>query len=341
MCRGLGRASCYSEQSFVAQKSGSGSGSRWLERGAGRSASGARTVYKEGRSPKPLKSHAGRRSHLTELAQVANCIPPVTIAVLTADALPDRLTAVGWTGELHVRGVLAADRPTVAIVGARAATTVAMRRAHALAKHLAGRGVHVVSGGALGIDGAAHRGALAGGGATTVVLGSGVDVLYPERHAPLFEQVVAGGGAIVSMFPTGTLPRRWTFLRRNELIAALADAVLVIEADVRSGSLSTARAATKLGRVVAAWPGSRGCERLLARGAGVIESGEDAELALAGTQRPRPPITLDPVAAQVRDAIASGAVGVDAIVKHTGLAVRAVLRVLPLIQGSFPVARKL
>lgn len=209
-----------------------------------------------------------------------------------------------------------------------------MDRAHGLAKHFAAAGVHVVSGGALGIDGAAHRGALAGGGTTTVVLGSGVDIFYPERHAAMFEEVVARGGAVVSQLPPGTAPGPTTFVQRNPLIAALADIVLVIEADVRSGSLSTARAAKQLGRIVAAWPGSRGCDQLLMNGAAVIESTEDAELALAGAPRfPEPPV-LDEVASAVRDALAAGVRGVDAIVRHTGLSVRAVLRALPVLDGS-------
>jgi DNA processing protein len=256
----------------------------------------------------------------------------VTTVVLTSGALPARLTALGWKSPLYVRGVLR-DGPAVAIVGARAATTISMNRAHAIARHLAERGVHVVSGGALGIDGAAHRGALAGGGTTTVVLGSGVDVLYPERHAPVFEQALANGGALVSLLPDGTQPRRGTFLARNPLIAALADSVIVVEADVRSGSLSTAHAAKKLGRVVAAWPGSRGCDRLLGQGAAIIESIQDAALLASGTPRmPTPIIDPSPEAASVREAIANGATSVDAIVRHTGLSLRAVLRVLPTLE---------
>jgi len=270
---------------------------------------------------------------------VANCIPPVTTRVLTSGGFPRRLEALGWESDVRVRGALGGDEPTVAIVGARAATQIGMNRAHAIAKHLAARGVRIVSGGALGIDGAAHRGALAGGGTTTVVLGSGVDVPYPLRHAPLFAQVLAQGGALVSLLPDGTQPRHWTFIQRNSLIAALVDAVLVIEADVHSGSLSTAHAGGKLGRVIAAWPGSRGCDRLLATGAGLLETELDAELAVQGQIRHRAAAPLDPIAAQVRDAIAAGVVGVDAIVRHTGLAVRAVLRALPLIESSFP-ARK-
>jgi DNA processing protein len=207
-----------------------------------------------------------------------------------------------------------------------------MDRAHALGRHLAARGVQVVSGGALGVDGAAHRGALAGQGSTTVVLGSGLDVPYPVRHAPLFCEVLARGGTLAGMLGDGSPPRRSTFPQRNKLIAALADMVIVVEADVRSGSLSTVAAARGFGRPVAAWPGSAGCDRLLAAGAAIIESEVDAERALAGAPRHRAPHTIDPIARQVQDAIANGAVGIDEIVRHTGLTVRAVLRALPMIE---------
>jgi len=193
----------------------------------------------------------------------------------------------------------------------------------------------VVSGGAIGIDGAAHRGALAAHGKTTVVLGSGVDVLYPQRHAQMFEQIVAEGGALVSMLPLGTEPRPHTFPQRNPLIAALADLVIVVEADVRSGSLSTARAAADLGVGVAACPGSRGCTRLLAHGAAIIESLADADAAFAGAPRypePPKPVALDPLSAQIAGALAAGTRGVDALVRETGLPVRDVLRALSVLE---------
>jgi DNA processing protein len=266
----------------------------------------------------------------------------VTTVVLNPDSFPRRLQAVGWRSPVYMRGAAPGDGPAVAIVGARAASAEGMARAHRLARHLAGRGVDVVSGGALGIDGAAHRGALAAGGRTTVVLGSGVDVAYPPRHAPLFRDVLAGGGALVGLLPDGTEPRPGTFPQRNPLIAALADAVIVVEADVRSGSLSTARAAQRLGRVVAAWPGSRGCDRLLAAGAAIVEGEADAEHVLDAPRRPAlapaPTLDTDPDVARIRAAIAAGAAGVDAIVRHTGLSARAVLRALPrLDQRTAPI----
>lgn len=271
---------------------------------------------------------------------MANCIPLVTRScgqlAFThlqpgTPGYPERLAALGWQRPLSVRGVLRAG-PAVAVVGARAASGKGMERAHTIGKHLAATGVQVVSGGALGIDGAAHRGALAGGGTTTVVLGSGIDVLYPSRHAGLFHQIVEGGGALVSMFPSGLAPRPSTFVQRNPLISALADVVVVVEADVRSGSLSTARAAVEQGRLVAAWPGSRGTDRLLGNGAALVETPADVTAALAGSPRYPAAVVLDGEAVLVRDAIAGGARDIDSVVRVTGLSVRAVLRALPSIE---------
>ena len=279
---------------------------------------------------------------MTAGALVANCIPLVTTELLMlrpGDAgYPQRLQALGCTRELHVRGNLAVVQgaaPAVAIVGARAATAAAMQRAHAIARHLANRGAHVVSGGALGIDGAAHRGVLAGEGAgqTIVVLGSGVDVAYPSRHAQLFEEIVARGGLLVSMFPLGMKPRRGTFLQRNELIAALADVVVVVEAQVKSGSLSTAAHARNLGRPIGATPVSPGCNRLVAGGAALVETGEDVVKILEGNPRHPARVNLDEDARRVRDALACGVTGIDSIVRVTGLSVRAVLRALPQLES--------
>ncbi|MDX2086635.1 MAG: DNA-protecting protein DprA [Kofleriaceae bacterium] len=273
--------------------------------------------------------------HLTGPRQVANCFPPVSTSVLNSGTFPRRLSALGWKPQVYVRGTQLGDGPAVAIVGARAATQAAMEQAHQLARHLATCGVHIVSGGALGIDGAAHRGALAGGGTTTVVLGSGVDVLYPQRHAELFCEVLARGGSLVSMRPEGAQPLPGAFVARNRLIAALVDAVLVVEADVQSGSLSTAKAALDLGRHLGACPGSPGTDRLIAAGAGIVEDTRDVERLARGELRHEEPEPLDPTEASVRDAMLAGATSVDAIVHHTGLAVRAVLRALPRLQSSF------
>lgn len=156
--------------------------------------------------------------------------------------------------------------PGLAIVGTRTATGSACAKAAGLAQAATGEGLTVVSGGAYGVDAAAHRGALAAGGLTVVVLGGGLDRPYPERHIALFK-AAATQGAVVSTFPPGTPPARGGFLARNAVIAALSEAVTVVEAGFRSGAHSTAHAARKLGLPVLAVPGSPGTDRLLAEGA--------------------------------------------------------------------------
>jgi len=271
---------------------------------------------------------------LTSRVPVAICIPLVSAFRITPGEVgyPARLAALPRPRTLYGRGPLPDAAPAVAIVGARAASRAAMDTAHAIARAVAERGVVVVSGGALGVDGAAHAGALAGGGKTTVVLGSGIDILYPERHADLFAHVLAAGGTLLSQLPPGTSPLRTTFVQRNPVIAALADLVIVVEAQLRSGSLSTARAARELGRTLAAVPGSPGTDRLIATGAARVITPADALALLGGNAQasatPSADAVLDPIALQIAAATAAGANGVDAIVAATGLSARAVVRAL-------------
>ena len=174
-------------------------------------------------------------------------------------------------GALFVWGRLP-SRLGVAIVGSRHATASGLGFARDLAAELASEGWPIVSGGALGIDGAAHAGALASG-RTVAVLGSGLDQLYPAQHADLFRRIAVGGGAVVSEFPFGTPPWQGLFPRRNRLIAALSQAVVVVEAAQRSGSLGTARLATRLGRTLLAVPGTPG--QATAEGTnGLLKSGQ-------------------------------------------------------------------
>lgn len=172
---------------------------------------------------------------------------------------------------LWVRGdidTLSRLSPSIALVGARAATGYGEHVAVEMAAELVGRGVSIVSGAAYGIDGAAHRAALAAGGTTVALLAGGVDRPYPAGHSHLIERI-AGSGAVVSEVPCGTTPTKWRFLQRNRLIAALADATVVVEAGWRSGSLNTAGHAAALSRPLGAVPGpvtsaaSAGCHRLL------------------------------------------------------------------------------
>ncbi len=185
---------------------------------------------------------------------------------------------------LYAHGRLAVlNRPMLAIVGARHATSDGERNAHAFARHLALQGWCVVSGLASGIDGAAHAGALdagAAGGGTLAVLGTGVDRVYPPAHHALAHRI-ATHGLLLSEFPLGTPGLPFHFPQRNRIVAALSQGVLVVEAAARSGSLITARLAGELGREVFAIPGSihsplsRGCHALIRQGAKLVESGQD------------------------------------------------------------------
>ncbi|MCR2809405.1 MULTISPECIES: DNA-processing protein DprA [unclassified Microbacterium] len=165
-------------------------------------------------------------------------------------------------------GALVHLTPSVALVGARAASGYGEHVAAELSADLAGRGVTVVSGAAYGIDGAAHRAALAAGGRTVALLAGGADQPYPRGHSELIRQI-AQSGAVLSEVPCGSPPTKWRFLQRNRLIAALAGATVVVEAGWRSGSLNTAAHAAALGRPLGAVPGpvtsasSAGCHRVL------------------------------------------------------------------------------
>lgn len=193
----------------------------------------------------------------------------------------------------------------VAVVGGRRASPLRLAVARSLGTGLAGAGRCVVSGGAAGVDAAAHAGALDGGGRTVAVLGCGLDVPYPRRNAGLFRRILAEGGTLLAEHPPGARPMPANFIPRNRLIAALAAAVVVVEAGSRSGSLATARAAGSRGsgRVLAVpgapWDeGARGCNDLIREGATLVRGLDDVleELGTAGTHtagglpcRPWPP----------------------------------------------------
>jgi DNA processing protein len=192
---------------------------------------------------------------------------------------------------LHARGRWPLPaRPRVAIVGSRRPSPYGEAVAEQLASDLARSDVIVISGLALGIDAAAHRGALNGGGITVAVMGTGIDVVYPAAHFRLAEQILAAGGALVSQFPDGTNPRRQNFPARNWTMAALSDVVLVVEAGTGSGALITAEAALDLHKEVMAVPGSIfsalsvGAHALLRDGAGLVQNARDvlAVLGLGG-----------------------------------------------------------
>lgn len=206
--------------------------------------------------------------------------------------------------------------PVVAVVGTRRATRAGLDFTRQLARDLSRRGAVVVSGLALGVDAAAHHGALAGGGETVAVLGSGVDRPSPAGNARLVARVLERGG-LVSEYPEGTEAARWRFPARNRIIAALAHVVVIVEAPERSGALITTDIALDLGRPIMAVPGppwarsSRGSNALIRAGAALCESADDvvAETPLlawmeVATDTPlRSGATEDPLQARILDVL--------------------------------------
>jgi DNA processing protein len=228
---------------------------------------------------------------------------------------------------LYLRGgpttVLA--RAAVAIVGARSCSPYGAQVARELARELAAAGVVVVSGLARGIDGEAHRGALAGGGLTVAVLGCGIDRDYPRAHAELARRI-AESGLVVSEYPPGVEPSPWRFPARNRIVAGLAKATVVVEARRRSGALITADFALELGRDVFAVPGeitsglSEGTNDLIRQGAiPLLQAGDVLEALGIDPAPPPAPVGLSPEAESVWDALALGALTLDEIAHETGV----------------------
>ncbi|MDE2455474.1 MAG: DNA-processing protein DprA [Burkholderiales bacterium] len=216
--------------------------------------------------------------------------------------------------------------PAIAVVGSRNPSAQGADNARAFAAALAAEGYTIVSGLALGIDGAAHEGALAAAGKTLAVVGTGLDIVYPGRHRDLARRIEASG-LMLSEYPPGTPPRGMNFPQRNRLIAGLASATLVVEAALRSGSLITARLAVEAGREVFAVPGSihapqsRGCHALIRQGALLVESAAEIVAELR-QQRPAaapvaPVADPEPVDA-VLDALGNDPTSLDALLARTG-----------------------
>lgn len=178
--------------------------------------------------------------------------------------------------------------PQLAIVGSRNPSGGGIENAERFAHYLAERGFAITSGLALGIDGAAHRGALRAQGKTIAVMGTGIDLIYPSRHRQLAQEIVDSGGALVSEFPLGTASHACNFPQRNRIISGLSGGTLVVEAAVQSGSLITASLALQHDREVFAIPGSihnplaRGCHQLIRQGATLVETAQDIVDQLAG-----------------------------------------------------------
>lgn len=206
-------------------------------------------------------------AHIVTLADIA--YPKALLEIPNPPAL---LYAIG-----HLHWL---NHPSIAMVGSRSSTPQGEKNAEDFAYSLCTHGLCVVSGMALGIDGAAHRGALKANGATIAVVGTGLDIVYPARHRELAHKI-AERGLIISEFPLGTPSKAQNFPRRNRLISGLSLGCLVVEANVESGSLITARLSTEQGREVFAIPGSihspvaKGCHQLIKQGAKLVESVQD------------------------------------------------------------------
>lgn len=259
-------------------------------------------------------------------------------------------------GVLFVRGALRPqDQLAIAIVGTRHASTYGRTQAERLAGSLARAGLTVVSGLARGIDGAAHRGALAAGGRTLAVLGSGVLNIYPPEHAQLADDVIARG-ALISESPPRQAPLSGSFPQRNRIISGLALGVIVIEAAERSGALITARHAMEQGREVFALPGpvdsrtSRGCHRLIRDGAKLVESADDVLEELGPLVAPTADgdgrtihhpaeLQLNEVEQQVLAAIGTAPTAIDAVCGASGLPIHHVLSAVSVLEMRHLVRR--
>jgi DNA processing protein len=267
---------------------------------------------------------------------------------------PQALAAVaGAPAALYVLGdTRALSAPQLAMVGARAASPAGKAIAGELAAALAHAGLIITSGLATGIDAASHQGALAAGGRTVAVLGTGPDRMYPPENGDLARRIVRGAGALVSEFPPGTGPRRQNFPRRNRVISGLALGTLVVEAAHRSGSLITAQRALEQGREVFAVPGSirsplsRGCHQLIREGAHLVEAPTDVlaqlefckpfqELAFDpdGREEPRHGnAALDKDYEMLLDALGFEPATIDTLVARSGLSGEAIASMLLILE---------
>ena len=264
---------------------------------------------------------------------------------LLLSQIPDPPLVLAYEGALE-----ALTLPTVAIVGARRCTLQGRRWARAVSRELAAAGCCIVSGLALGIDGESHEGALEAGGRTAAFLGCGLDKVYPARHSGLARRIVAAGGVLLSEYPGAFQPLPHQFPERNRLISGAAVAVIVVEANEKSGSLITARFATEQGRDVLAVPGpvfgrvSSGCNRLIQQGAGLVTDAGDVLDAMGlesnhrATLRP-PPQDLDAEAEALLALIDGGAAGLDELAAHCGRAQIDIVQTLGRLELAGIVAR--
>ncbi len=247
---------------------------------------------------------------------------------------------------LYTRGNSALlQQPQLAVVGSRQASPAGLRATRTLSRQLVAAGLHICSGLAQGIDGEAHWAALGAGGGSVAVMATGIDVIYPTRHAGLAQQLVERG-CLATEYPPGCQPERYRFPQRNRILSGLSLGVLVVEAALRSGSLITARTAMEQGREVFALPwaalhqGGRGCLRLIRDGAKMVESIEDIleELGPLYTlqqelfEPAEAALELPPVQATTLAMIGYEAVAVDELLRHSELPVARLMAALSALE---------
>jgi DNA processing protein len=284
-------------------------------------------------------------SERTWLTQSAKFLPPVLESgarILVEDDYPETLRQVlsFVSPGLFIQGDPAClNAPTVGIVGTRDASPYGRACAQKFAEALANAGVTVVSGGALGIDGAAHKGALAVGGKTAAVFAGGIDKIYPAVHGDMFKQITEQG-CLISQFGAGARPSDYKFLARNVTIAALSQALLVIQAPVKSGSLTTATASAEMGREVFVVPANidaiefRGSFNLLRDGATLVYHPDQIleSLGIARPTKKEAPVDISPLGQRIVDILSADPLDPERIVERTGLSAGEVLSELTMLE---------
>jgi DNA processing protein len=273
--------------------------------------------------------------------------PGQYILTLADDAYPKALLEIADPPSLlYVRGNPALlQKRGLAMVGSRNATPQGVQTAENFARALASKGLCIVSGLALGIDAAAHRGALSAHGATIAVIGTGADRIYPARNKELALAIVEHG-AVISEFPLGTPAIAANFPRRNRIISGLSRGVLVVEAAPESGSLITARLAGEQGREVFAIPGSihspvaRGCHKLIKQGAKLVETANDVLEELGNFDSPVQQAETTPVDDEhpLLTALGHDPCSLDDLVEHTGQSADQLLPELLMLELSGQIA---
>jgi DNA processing protein len=293
----------------------------------------------------PEQSQVGQKV-AADLAYLA-AHPEVQCISLDNPAYPELLRHIPKPPPLlYIRGALEClSLPQLAMVGSRNPSSGGAENARQFASYLAARGFAITSGLALGIDAAAHWGALDVSGKTLAVLGTGIDLIYPSRHRQLAHQILESGGTLVSEFPLGTSSHAANFPQRNRIISGLSLGTLVVEAAVQSGSLITASCALQQNREVFAIPGSihnplaRGCHQLIRQGATLVETAQDIldqldgllsfkarELRVLAPQQMEEdftpqPLVLNAVETRLLDAIGYDPVSMDLLIERSQMAV--------------------